>query len=416
MDNSAIEIKNVWKRFKIYHEKHETLKGTVLALRRASFEEFWALKGINLTIKKGESVGIIGENGSGKSTLLKTIVNILRPDKGQIKVNGKMSALLELGAGFHPDLTGRENIYLNGAILQLTKKEIDKKFDDIVSFSELKNFIDQPVKNYSSGMYARLGFAIAVNVNPDILLLDEVLAVGDQFFQSKCYEKINQFKRKGKTIVFVSHDLDAVEKICDQVIFLKEGSIADAGTSSKVTTSYRAFVAEKDRAYHDAQAVTTSAERFGTREAEITSVELLSSKGEKISTVVSGDDAIIRYTVRFHADVLNPIFGMIIRASDETCLYDTNTLWRGRKTGLFKKGQEIEVDFRQRLSLVGGTYLVTVAVAYADASRFCDWRTNALSFHVEDDGRQTGLVNLRTLIAISESGNKTGEKRVILEC
>lgn len=413
---NTLEVKNVSKRFRIYHEKHETLKEAVLFRRRATYEELWVLRDISFDVAAGETLGIIGENGSGKSTLLKIFAGILHPEKGEISVNGKVSALLELGAGFHPDLTGRENIYLNGAILQLSKREIDQRFDEIVSFSELQNFIDQPVKSYSSGMYARLGFAIAVNVNPDILLIDEVLAVGDQFFQSKCYEKINQFQRNGKTIVFVSHDLDAVEKICDRVIFLREGSIVDEGISSKVIRSYRAFVAEKDRQYHDAQATLATADRFGTREAEIVSVELLNSNGEKTSTVCSGDNGVIRARVKFHADVLNPIFGMIIRASDETYLYDTNTLWRAAKTGLFKNDQEVEVDFRQNLSLVGGTYLVTVAVAYPDATRFCDWRTNVLSFHVEDDGRQKGMANLNAVIGISESGNKSGKKRAILEC
>lgn len=413
---NALEVRNVSKRFRIYREKHETLKEAILFRRRGAFYELWALNKVSFNVGVGETLGIIGENGSGKSTMLKLFAGILKPEKGEILVKGKISALLELGAGFHPDLTGRENIYLNGAILQLSKKEIDQKFDEIVSFSELQNFIDQPVKSYSSGMYTRLGFAIAINVNPDILLIDEVLAVGDQFFQSKCYEKINQFQRDGKTIVFVSHDLDAVEKICDRVIFLKEGSIVEEGVPSKVIRSYRAFVAEKDRQYHAAQATSVSADRFGTREAEIVSVELLNSDGEKTSTIYSGDSGVIRARVKFHADVLNPIFGIIIRASDETYLYDTNTLWRGAKTGLFKKGQEIEVDFRQKVSLVGGMYLVTVAVAYPDATRFCDWRTNVLSFHVEDDGKQKGMANLNAAIAVSEAGNKSGKKRAILEC
>lgn len=413
---NALEVRNVSKRFRIYREKHDTLKEAVLFGRRGTFYELWALKDVSFNVGAGETLGIIGENGSGKSTLLKIFAGILKPEKGQIVVNGKVSALLELGAGFHPDLTGRENIYLNGAILQLSKKAIDQKFDEIVAFAELEDFIDQPVKSYSSGMYARLGFAIAVNVNPDILLLDEVLAVGDQFFQSKCYEKINQFQRDGKAMVFVSHDLDSVEKICDRVIFLKDGAIVDEGAPSKVSRSYRVFIAGKDRQYHEAQQVQISSERFGTGEAEIVSVKLLDSKGDEISTISSGENGIIRAKVKFHADVQNLIFGMIIRAADETCLYDTNTLWRGEKTGLFKKGQEVEVDFRQTLPLVGGMYLVTVAVAYPDAIRFCDWWTNVLSFHVEDDGRQKGMANLNSAITISESGSKSGKRHVILEC
>ena len=207
MPSNAIEIHNLWKTFRLYQEKNQYLKAAVLRGRRARYEDFWALKEVSFDVPFGSTLGIIGSNGSGKSTLLKCLAGILSPDKGSVKINGRISALLELGAGFHLDLSGRENVYLNGAILGLSKREVTEKFDDIVEFAGLGKFIDTPVKNYSSGMIVRLGFAVAANVEPEILLIDEVLSVGDQSFQLRCIERIEKFRQDGKTMVFVSHSL-----------------------------------------------------------------------------------------------------------------------------------------------------------------------------------------------------------------
>src|ERR1700694_52006 len=216
----SIEVVGVSKRFRLYHEKYSSLKERVIHLGRNPYEEFWALSDINLEIDEGTTVGLLGHNGSGKSTLLKCIVGILQPSKGEIRSRGRMAALLELGAGFHPDLTGRENIFLNASILGISRKEIFTKLDDIVSFAELEPFIDNQVKYYSSGMYVRLGFAVAVNLDPDILIVDEVLAVGDEAFQRKCLDRVRQFQRDGKTIVFVTHAADSVRAICEKVAVL----------------------------------------------------------------------------------------------------------------------------------------------------------------------------------------------------
>lgn len=240
----AVKINNLSKKFKLYHERVSTLK-EILLFRKNRYEDFWALKDINLEIKKGESIGIIGANGSGKTTLLKLMANILQPTTGMIEINERMSALLELGIGFHDDLTGRENIYLYASILGIPKKEIDKKFDDIVSFAEIEQFIDTPIKNYSSGMRVRLGFATAINVDPDILLIDEVLAVGDASFQRKCYEKMNEFKKKNKTIILVSHDLNAVNAICDKVFLLENGKIIKHGEPDKVISHYMLSIGDE---------------------------------------------------------------------------------------------------------------------------------------------------------------------------
>ena len=241
----VIELKNVSKKFRLYHEKTRSLKERILGRSKNVYEELWALKDVNLIIKKGETAGIIGVNGSGKSTLLKLIAKILYPTTGEIITSGKIATLIELGAGFHPDLTGKENVYLNGAILRMTRKEIDEKFNDIVKFAELEKFIDIPLRNYSSGMKMRLGFSIAVHVNPDILLIDEVLAVGDVAFKQKCYEKIRYFQRKQKTILYVSHNLESVKNICNWTIWLDKGKIIKKGKPDRVIDVYLSSLKNK---------------------------------------------------------------------------------------------------------------------------------------------------------------------------
>ena len=236
MSSPAVSVEDVWKYFRLYHDKNQYLKTTVLQGRRARYEEFWALKGVSFNIPHGSTFGIIGSNGSGKSTLLKCLAGILTPDKGKITSDGRVIALLELGAGFHPDLSGRENIYLNGAILGMTNAEITRRLDDIVEFSGLGQFIDTPVKNYSSGMTVRLGFAIATSVDPEILIIDEVLAVGDASFQQRCFERIESFRQDGRTIILVSHGLAHVTQLCDQVAWIEKGELKAVGPSLEVVS------------------------------------------------------------------------------------------------------------------------------------------------------------------------------------
>ncbi|HIQ94529.1 TPA: ABC transporter ATP-binding protein [Candidatus Ventrenecus stercoripullorum] len=237
-NENAIEVIDVTKTFKIYYDKASTLKEKVFFWKRNQSEVFTALKDINLTIKKGETVGLVGVNGSGKSTLLKLMTKIIYPNKGKVVTHGKLTSLLELGAGFHQDFTGRENIYFNAAIFGLTKQEIDKRIDTIISFSELGEFIDNPVRTYSSGMYMRLAFSIAINVDADILLIDEILAVGDQHFQDKCFQKLEELKNSDKTIVIVSHSLDQIEKLCTRAIWINEGVVAMDGQPHNVILEY----------------------------------------------------------------------------------------------------------------------------------------------------------------------------------
>ena len=233
-----IEVKNVSKKFKIYKDKATTLKERLLFLRSKRYDDFWALSDINLTIEKGTTVGLIGHNGSGKSTLLKLITKIIYPTLGTITTHGRVSSLLELGAGFHPDFSGRENIYINASIFGLSKKEIDRRLESIIEFSELRDFIDSPIRTYSSGMYTRLAFSVAVHVDPDILLIDEILAVGDVNFQKKCINQIKEFKKRGVTMVFVSHNMADVLEICDSVVWLEKGKIREMGKTDEIAGRY----------------------------------------------------------------------------------------------------------------------------------------------------------------------------------
>lgn len=238
----AVEVKDVWKKFRLYHDKAYSLKERVIFWGRQKAEDFWALKGVNLTVPKGSTVGLIGRNGSGKSTLLKIISRILYPTRGEVKVNGRVSTLLELGAGFHPDFTGRENVFLNASILGLTRKQTKENLEDIIAFAELGDFIDNPVRNYSSGMYMRLGFAVAVHVAPDILLIDEVLAVGDLAFQEKCLAKIRELQKRGTTIIFVTHSPKQVEELCDVAVWLDRGEVRMQGPAGEVARAYWEFM------------------------------------------------------------------------------------------------------------------------------------------------------------------------------
>lgn len=236
----AVSVENVSKKFRLYHERNQSLKSTIMRGRRSVHEDFWALKDVSFDVPEGSTFGLIGSNGSGKSTLLKCLAKIYYPESGSITANGKIAALLEVGSGFHPELTGRENIFLNASILGMSKREVSARFDEIVDFSGVEEFIDQPVKNYSSGMYVRLGFSVAINVNPDILVVDEVLAVGDAEFQAKCRSKFSEFRQSGKTVILVSHDMSTVKAMCDHVAWLNHGTLVTAGAADRAIAAYEA--------------------------------------------------------------------------------------------------------------------------------------------------------------------------------
>ncbi|MGH3744825.1 MAG: ABC transporter ATP-binding protein [Mycobacteriales bacterium] len=318
MTRPAVVVDGVSKSFRLYHERNGSLKATLMRGGRAQYDEFPALTDVSLQIPQGSTFGLMGVNGSGKSTLLKCIANILRPDTGTILTAGKLAALLELGSGFHPELSGRENIFLNGSILGLSRGQLEARFDDIVSFAGVETFIDQPVKNYSSGMYVRLGFSIAINVDPDVLLVDEVLAVGDQAFQDKCAAKFAEFKRNGKTVILVSHALGSLRQMCDEVAWLDAGRLVGVGRPDLMIDRY------VDTG-HEAEESSDGSRRWGSGEVTITDVAVLDSAGNPTTSVHTSDEASIRLRYDAHQRIADPLFGLTIQTREGTVIWMQDT-------------------------------------------------------------------------------------------
>ncbi|ATQ30211.1 ABC transporter ATP-binding protein [Rhodococcus ruber] len=320
MSDPAVVVEGVSKKFRIYHERNQTLKSAVMRRRRSVHEDFWALEDVSFEIPAGSTFALVGDNGSGKSTLLKCMAQILYPSSGTITAHGRLAALLEVGSGFHPELSGRDNVYLNGSILGMTRPEIDRKFDEIVDFSGVEEFIDQPVKNYSSGMYVRLGFSVAINVDPEILLVDEVLAVGDAGFQHKCAEKFALFRREGRTVVVVSHSMPQLRGMADHAAWLRQGALEDVGPANVVLERYL------DSTRADVRIESDGRVQWGSGEAVVDRVEVLDSCGKPFPEVVpSGAEILLRlhYTATQRID--NPVFGFFVEAGDGTYIWGNNT-------------------------------------------------------------------------------------------
>lgn len=388
MSSPAISVNGVSKYFRLYHEKNQYLKTAMLRGRRARYEEFWALKNICLEIPTGSTFGIIGSNGSGKSTLLKCLAGILTPDEGSVTHNGHVVALLELGAGFHPELSGRENIFLNGAILGMTHTEIERKFDAIVEFSGLEQFIDMPVKNYSSGMTVRLGFAIAINVDPEILIIDEVLAVGDASFQLRCLEKIEEFRKLGKTVVFVSHGLDQVIKLCNTVAWLDKGVVKMLGPAHEVVNEYSgmSYGAEETEEGEIGK-------RWGSHEIEISKVELLDETGHEPRVFTTGESMTVRMHYNAHTPLDDVIAGIRITLPLGTNVWGANSKRRGVLfPRLFGEGY---IDLHiPNLPLLEGSYDLTLDLAdISEIHAYDHWdkkiRFDVAQFNVFDEGTTT---------------------------
>jgi len=375
MGAPAVRVDDVSKLFRLYKERNNYLKAMVLRGRRARYDEFWALSDVSFDINQGETFGIVGNNGSGKSTLLKCVAGILHPDRGRTSVEGRMSALLELGAGFHPELSGRENVYLNGSILGMKRKEIDAKFNSIVDFADLHAFIDSPVKNYSSGMYVRLGFAVAISVEPDVLLVDEVLAVGDQDFQRKCLDQIAALRDRGSTIVIVSHGLGQVRQMCDRVAWLDRGKLSAVGPAAEVIDRYagEAFGAAADQ---------VEGQRLGTGEALIQRVEVLDATGQVVPSVHTGDAVRVRLHYEVRQAIVQPVFTVTVRRTDGDVIVSrpsTRTTDIELPPYLGEPGSiDLIID---RLPLLPGRYELGVALGDLGGRVFDD-RTHALRFEV----------------------------------
>jgi ABC-2 type transport system ATP-binding protein/lipopolysaccharide transport system ATP-binding protein len=395
-------VEDVKKYYKKHSHKHKFLTLKSALVNRTIFsdlekgETFEALSGVSFKVEQGQTLSIIGENGSGKSTLLKILAGISKPTEGKIITAGRISALIELGAGFHPEISGRENIFINGIILGLTKKKIQERYEDIVSFAELEDFIENPVKTYSSGMHMRLGFSIAINVDPDILLIDEVLAVGDASFVPKCIDKINEFKRKGKTIIFVSHDLSTVERISDEVIWLKNGKIKMRGYPKRMTDAYLEYIGKKDEVKagkkhekEEEEAAKNKEKRWGSKEIEIANVKMIDSKGKEKYIYNSDEPFFIDFDVNAHIEEKDFIFGIGIYNSEGTLCYGSNTHIENFKSSLIKGNGNVRVHV-QALNLINGTYYLDVAVHKRDGYPF-DYHHFLYTFRVTSTYRDVGI-------------------------
>lgn len=400
----AISVQDVTKVYRLYEKPIDRLKESMSISHKSYHRDFYALNGISFQVEKGQTVGIIGTNGSGKSTILKIITGVLTPTTGTVSVDGKISALLELGAGFNSDYTGIENIYMNGTMMGYSKKEMDEKLQDILDFAEIGDFVYQPVKTYSSGMFVRLAFALAINVEPEILIVDEALSVGDVFFQAKCYRRMEEIRKSGTTILMVTHDMGSIIKYCDKVVLLNKGEFVAEGTAGHMVDLYKKILAgqmdslnaelakerEESAADHilmsdfsgsitgdqpdsgpaegtsgglmkDQITINANRTEYGDGRAEIYDLGLLDERGNLTNLLLKGEMFTIRECIRFNADIEAPIFTYTIKDKKGTELTGTNTLYEGADIRPVKAGDEYQVEFTQKMTLQGGEYLLSMS-------------------------------------------------------
>jgi ABC-type polysaccharide/polyol phosphate transport system ATPase subunit len=409
---AAADLTKIYRRFLHQNQfrtlKSALLKGSLLS-DLAPHETFTALQGVSFEVPKGTTFGVIGENGSGKSTLLKLLAGITKPTRGTLHVDGRISALIELGAGFHPEISGRENVAINGIMLGLSRQEVDERFAEIVAFAELERFIDAPVKTYSSGMYARLGFAVAIHVDPEVLLIDEVLAVGDEAFTRKCLDKIGEFRRRGKTIVIVTHSLGLVEKMCDDVLWLRRGTVADRGDPRRVVDAYLTYVAGGEEALLAREVVAEPGAapppeappgadqaphgyregRWGGREVEITAVRLLDARGQERHVYVPGEALTVALDVEARAAVDDFVFGVGVFTADGVQVYGTNTHLEEYVPRRLAGAGGVRLVLED-VRLVEGTYLLDVAAHRRDGTPY-DYHRGLHTFRVKSRVKDVGV-------------------------
>lgn len=388
--NNAIEVKNVTKIYQLYDKPIDRLKEALNPLRKVYHKDFYALNSLSFEVKKGETVGIIGTNGSGKSTILKIITGVLTPTSGTAEVEGVISALLELGAGFNMDYTGIENIYMNGTMMGFSRKEMEAKLQDILDFADIGDFVYQPVKTYSSGMFVRLAFALAINVEPEILIVDEALSVGDVFFQSKCYRRMEEIRKKGTTILMVTHDMGSIIKYCDKAVLLNRGNFVAEGAPGRMVDLYKKILANQmdalqeelseggemndfsgEAAAHqkkhqeglmkDKLTINAGRTEYGDGRAEIFDLGLFDERGNLTNLLLKGEQFTIKEKIRFQAEIQTPIFTYTIKDKKGTDLSGTNTMFEGTDIKHVKPGDEYEVSFTQKMTLQGGEYLLSMS-------------------------------------------------------
>ena len=438
MEN-AITVKDVTKIYKLYDKPIDRLKEALNPFHKEYHKKFYALNNLSFEVKKGETVGIIGTNGSGKSTILKIITGVLTPTTGEVEVNGVISALLELGAGFNMDYTGIENIYMNGTMMGFSKKEMDAKLQEILDFADIGDFVYQPVKTYSSGMFVRLAFAVAINIEPEILIVDEALSVGDVFFQAKCYHKFEEFKKLGKTIVFVSHDLSSISKYCDRVVLLNQGVKLGEGTPKEMIDAYKQVLvgqyplpdSDDQNLLHD-ESITSAARKvgrtenggaeagkakdsaqnanvqnpdlleYGTRQAVIEEYDVEDGQGRRTGAIIKGQKCSVHMSVRFLQDIEAPIFAFTIKNIKGVEITGTNTMVEKAFLQPVKKGEVKHITFTQKIDLQGGEYLLSLGVTGYEKENFVVYHRlyDVLNITVISDKDTVGYYDMNSEITV----------------
>ncbi len=397
MEDIAIKVEDVIKEFKLPHEKTTSVKSAVINFyKRRTFEHQKVLNDISFEIKKGEFFGIVGRNGSGKSTLLKLLAGIYTPNEGNIQVKGSLTPFIELGVGFNHELTGRENVFLNGALLGFNRKQMNAMYDDIVEFAELERFMDQKLKNYSSGMQVRLAFSIAIRADSDILLLDEVLAVGDAIFQQKCFNYFKELKKNKKTVILVSHDSNALREYCDKGILLEKGHIKAHGDIDKVVNEYTDIINREEERLSGKEVSTATKERWGNRDMEIVSATISNKPSADAKAVFTDKDTSLFVTVKYKAnkDCDTPVYGVTILDAAGHRVFTSNTKWSKVETKNVKKGQKTETTWEVPNAFLSGDYFISPAAASDDGHTTYDWRENLSKFKVRKTLQSAGLINI----------------------
>ncbi len=398
-----ISVQNVSKVYHLYHHPFDRVLGA-FAVSRKLKSEFWALRNVTFRVEKGEVFALLGPNGSGKSTLLQVISGILQPTSGRVLSSGRVAALLELGAGFNPEFSGRENVYLNGEILGLSRKELDDVFPRIEAFAEIGQFIDRPVKEYSTGMYVRLAFSTAIHVDPEVLIVDEALAVGDAIFASRCVQKFEELRKKNVTVLLVSHDLGLIKRLADRAAFMLDGRVVMQGAPKDAVNQYVGFVLDRERASKERSLgqmeesiAAKSSFRHGDGASRVMDVRILNAAGEICHTFRPGESIVLRIRAAFQKAITNPVVGILIRNRIGMDIFGTNTRLERAELGDFEAGEEIEIEFEMDCLLSRQEYTVTVAVQYWNGLSQ-DWLDDVLDFRVEDTKDVAGVLNLNTRV------------------
>lgn len=393
-----LQVQNVSKVYSLYASPTDRLWQTLRGSSREN-QEFWALRDVSLSVGRGEVLGVVGPNGSGKSTMLQIVSGILQPTRGRVITEGRIAALLELGAGFNPEFTGRENVFINGEILGMSREQVNRVFDRIAEFADIGEFLDRPVKEYSSGMYVRLAFATAIHVEPEILIVDEALSVGDAIFANRCIQKFEQLKERGVSILFVSHDLGLVKRLCDRAVLLQRGVVMCEGTPNDVVNRYAAMVSGPTQA---AELGVAGGARHGDRTTEITSCLLHGAHGDT-RTLQTGERVTIQVNVACRQNVDGVVAGILFRNRIGVDVFGTNTQIEHIETKSMRAGEALEVEFAFDCSLARGEYTLTVATQHPDG-RSQDWHDDALVFQVASERDIAGVVDLRANVVMRRKG------------